>query len=149
MKRILVTLLLSVLVLSGCSSAGKLQPWGKLQVGLAKIEATDTQWTAQLVVKNPTKQVQLIQYQGPARYTLVVTQGEKEVLRTGFDSLEKPELLNLGGEVEKKHPVAWTYKDQEGNKLPAGTYQVKVELNAATPGADKAAVAGPVKVTIK
>jgi len=132
--RLPVLLILSLaLLLSACGS--KQGPeWGNLRLTLDKIQQTDQHWTARMVLNNPTDKIQVIEYTAAQRYTLIVTQGDKEVLVQPFDirKEEDPKVLNLAPGVSKEYPVAWTYRDQDGNRVSPGTYNVSVRLEAVT-----------------
>ncbi|MEW8979350.1 MAG: BsuPI-related putative proteinase inhibitor [Symbiobacterium sp.] len=148
-----------VLLLTACS--GRQNPqWGNLRLTLEEINQTDTQWSARLVLTNPTDKVQVIQYTEPYRYTMVVTQGDQEIYTRSFDKRDKetPEILNLSAGVSKEYVVAWTYRDNEGNRVPPGTYNVSVRLEAITvvqeagktqPTVVEARTMGPLKVQVK
>lgn len=170
MRRFLFPLLILTLalLLPACApnNAPKQDPeqWGNLRVTLEGAAQTEKQWSAKLAIKNPTDKMQVMQYQGPARYTMVVTRDEEEVLRQNFDALDpsKPEVLNLTAGVTKSHPVVWTYRNNAGQPVEPGTYQISVTLNAITtmpnpnPKAGEPAqqivqpkTVGPVTVTVK
>lgn len=137
MKRFLlpVLILMLALLLPACGSNKSQVQVGHLQVAVENIVQSENQWSANLVVKNTTKQMQILQYRGEAKYTLVISKGGTEVLRRDFEAMdpEKPEILNLSGEVTRNHIVAWTFKDAEGNKVEPGTYQATLKLNAIIP----------------
>jgi|GEM_PF-2558493 len=170
MRRFLLSALslLLIVTLAACGGGGggagdaknKGPQFGELTVTMEEIAQTDKQWGGSMVITNPTEKNQVIEYSGPWRYTMVVTQGETEILRMGFDPRDanKPEIVNVGKGVAKKHVVVWTYVDQKGNKVPAGTYNVTVELHAATAPMEgqqvkgevtSGKVLGPFKVTVK
>lgn len=132
--RLPVLLILSLaLLLSAC--AKKQGPeWGNLSLTLERVQQTDQHWTARMVLSNPTDKVQVIEYTASPRYTLIVTQGDKEVLVQPFDirKEEDPKILNLAPGVSKEYPVAWTFRDQDGNRVSPGTYYVSVRLEAVT-----------------
>ncbi len=142
MRRFLFPVLSLVLVLAltacgggaGGGTAENGPQFGELTVTMEKIEQTEKQWSGVLTVTNPTEKNQVIEYYGPAKYTMVVTQGENEILRQSFEprDAQKQEIVNLAKGVAKKHIVVWTYRDTKGERVPAGKYQVKVELHAAT-----------------
>ncbi|MBP2017870.1 hypothetical protein J2Z79_001256 [Symbiobacterium terraclitae] len=155
---VLLTLAL-VLLLSACG--GKQGPeWGNLRLTLEGIQQSDTQWSARMVLTNPTDKVQVIQYTGPYRYTMIVTQNGKEILTRPFDkrTKETPEILNLTKGVSTEYAVAWTYLDQDGNRVPPGTYEVSVRLEAITvvqktgqsePTVIEPKTVGPVRVKVQ
>ena len=171
MRRFLlpVLFLTLALLLSACGAnrvPQKEQPdqWGNLRVRLEKVQQTDTQWSANLAVHNPTEKMQAMQYRGAYRYTMVVTREGQEVLRRNFDAKDpdKPEILNLTAGTTRNHVVVWTYRDGEGKPVEPGTYEVSVTLNAVTvaPVANPQAgqpteqlvepkTVGPVQVTVK
>lgn len=160
MRRFLlpVLILTLALLLSACAGANNKAPgdpaeWGKLRATLENVQQTEKQWSANIVVHNPTEQLQSIQYRGASRYTMVVTREGETILRQDFDPMdpEKPQILNLTKGVSKKHIVVWTYLDQEGNKVPPGTYEITAVLNAVTTpktgqGVVQPPTFGPVKV---
>ncbi|MFZ5825243.1 MAG: BsuPI-related putative proteinase inhibitor [Bacillota bacterium] len=171
MRRFLlpVLILTLALLLSACGAnraPQKEQPdqWGNLRVTLEKVQQTETQWSANLAVHNPTEKMQAMQYRGASRYTMVVTREGKEVLRRGFESMDpnKPEILNLTAGITKNHVVVWTFRDEAGNRVEPGTYEISVTLNGVTvvpvanPQAGQPAeqlvgpkTVGPVQVTVK
>lgn len=160
MRRFLlpVLILTLALLLPACGNQQG-SKWGNFQLTLEKVEQTDKQWSARMVLTNPTDKVQVIQYTAPARYTMIVKQGDKEILTRPFDmrTKEEPEILNLAKGVAKEYVVAWTYLDAEGNRVPAGTYEISVRLEAVTvvqggqgqPTVVEPREVGPVKVTVK
>jgi len=161
MRRFLLPVLVLTLslLLSACGG-GQGSKWGNLQLTLEKVEQTDKQWSARMVLTNPTDKVQVIQYNAPARYTMIITQGDKEILNRPFDmrTKEEPEILNLSKGVAKDYVVAWTYLDADGNRVPPGTYEISVRLEAITvvqeagqaqPTVVEPRQVGPVKVTVK
>jgi hypothetical protein len=159
--RLPVLMLTLALLLSACrGGAIKQSKWGPLEIGMENIQQDEKQWSANLVVKNPTGQMQVMHYVGPARYVLEITRGGNEVLVQGFDAKdpEKAETLNLAGGVTKNHIVVWTFRDKDGNRVEPGTYQARVHLNALTPVKTKAGqatqavqapVLGPFQITVK
>lgn len=158
MRRFLVPVLLLSLTLLLSACGGQDAKWGHLEVTLEKVQQTEQQWTARLTVKNPTKQVQALEYNAPARYTMVIKKGEEEILTRPFDMREKEssEVLNLAAGTSKEHVVAWTFLDKEGNRVAPGTYEISVKLEAVTVTKAGSQVnlvqpktVGPVKVTVK
>ncbi len=168
MRRFLFPVLSLVLVLAltacgggaGGGTAENGPQFGELTVTMEKIEQTEKQWFGFLTITNPTQKNQVIEYFGPAKYTMVVTQGENEVLRMPFEPRDpnKSEVVNFSKGIEKKHPVVWTYVDNKGNKVQPGNYQVKVELHGRTAQVEgqqvkgevtEGKVLGPFAVTVK
>ncbi|MFZ5816131.1 MAG: hypothetical protein ACOY93_12600 [Bacillota bacterium] len=162
MRGFLVLILALALLLPACGAGNKLanNKWGNLQVALENIQQQENQWSANLAVKNPTEKMQNYAYQGTARYTLVISREGKEVLRQDFDPIDpsKAHIHNLGRGVTKDHVVVWTFRDQEGKRVPPGTYQATVTLNATTvvTAPNKtiqtvypAPTLGPVTITVK
>lgn len=170
MRRFLlpVLMLTLALVLSACGAnnqAPKKDPaeWGHLRVTLENVQQAERQWSANIAIKNSTDKMQMVQYQGAFKYSLIVTREGKEVLRQDFEPMDpnKPEILNLSAGVVKNHVVVWTYLDQEGKRVEPGTYELSAQLFALTPTKDQPAsntgeikavaapLLGPVKVEVK
>lgn len=166
MRRFLlpVLILTLALILPACAAKKADPKWGNLEVTLENVQQTETQWSANLVIKNPTDKMQVLQYNHPAKYTMVIKRkGQtEELMRRGFDQVpqDKPEILNIAGGVTKAHPVVWTYLDEAGKKVEPGNYDITVELNAVTvdrvpeagqpaPKAFERKVLGPVTVAVK
>ncbi|MFO7274862.1 MAG: hypothetical protein LOD90_08435 [Symbiobacteriaceae bacterium] len=161
MRRFLVPVLVVcalTLALAGCGRAQGPE-WGNLRLTLEKQQQTEKHWTARLVLTNPTDKVQVIEYTGGARYTLIVTRNGETVLEQSFDPLKEddPTILNLAPGVAKEYVVAWTYRNQEGERVEPGTYEVSVRLNAVTvvkeagkrqPTLVEPRTVGPVKVQV-
>jgi len=129
-----VLLVLSLALLLSACGGKQDSEWGNLRLTLEKIQQTEQYWTARMVLTNPTDKVQVIEYTASNRYTLIVTQGDKEVLVQAFDPRKEddPKILNLASGVSKEYPVTWSYLDQDGNRVPPGTYYVSVRLEAVT-----------------
>lgn len=163
MRRFLlpVLILTLALLLQACGQGAAKDPsrWGNLRVTLENIQQAEKQWSANLVIHNPTDKMQAFQYRGPAKYTMIVTRDGETILRRDFEPMdpEKPEFANLVKGVSKKHLVVWTFLDEAGNRVPPGTYEVTVVLNAvvavedvrqAKEGLAEPPTLGPVKVTV-
>jgi len=158
MRRFLLPVLLMLTLLVTACGADQGPKWGNLELTLEKVEQTDRQWTARMVLRNPTDKVQVIEYNAPARYTMIITKDGQEVLTRPFDvrTKQESEILNLAKGVAKEYVVAWTYLDAEGNRVPPGTYEISVRLEAVTvvQGAGQPTIfepktVGPVKVTVQ
>lgn len=145
MKRFLVPLLLLVL-LAACGRSGE---FGNLKVTLSKPTVSEKQWHGFLEITNPTDQTQIVQYNPPNRYTMIVTRGGKEYYKGAFQPISNPDLNNILPGATQRFPVVWTFTDQTGKRVPPGTYQIKVALNAAAQGADKGITIGPIRVAVK
>ena len=161
MRRVLFPVLVVLalaLSLAGCGRAQGPQ-WGNLNLTLEDVQQNENHWTARMVLTNPTDKVQVIEYIADARYTLIVTKGGEEVFVQPFDIRQEgdPSILNLSPGVSKEYVVAWTYRDEEGNRVEPGTYEVTVRLEAVTvvqePGKSQPTLieprtVGPVKVEV-
>lgn len=161
MRRVLfpvLVILALVVALAGCGRAQGPE-WGNLTLTLEKVQQTDNHWTARLVLSNPTDKVQVIEYTGSARYTLIVTRNGETVLEQPFDTLkdDDPTILNLAPGVSKEYVVAWTYRNKDGERVEPGTYEISVRLDAVTvvqqPGKNQPTIVeprtvGPVKVQV-
>lgn len=149
MKRFLVPVLLFMLLITACSRAATPVKWGSLEVSLVREQTNPTHWTAVMEVRNPTNKTQLVHYNQAHKYTMYVLKDGKEILKAPFGAQTEPELLNVVEGTFAEHRVTWTYKDQDGNPVPKGKYQVKVSLNAETTGAKNGVTVGPVSVVVK
>lgn len=147
------------LLLAACGRAQGPE-WGNLKLTLEKVQQTDKHWTARMVLTNPTDKVQVIEYVSDARYTLIVTKDGEEVLVQPFDIQKEDatKILNLAPGVAKEYVVAWTYRNQDGDRVEPGTYEVSVRLNAVTvvqergktqPTLIEPRTVGPVKVQVQ
>lgn len=145
MKRILAPLFL-VFLLAACGRPGG---FGNLKVTLSNPTVTEKQWYGFLEIANPTDQTQIVQYNPPNRYTMLVTRGGKEYYKGTFEPISKPDLNNILPGATQRFPVVWTFTDQTGKRVPPGTYQVKVVVNAAAVGAEKGITIGPFSVAVK
>jgi len=149
MRRLLILVSLSLLVLTGCTAKGGASNWGSLKVSLDGAQVQPSAWTARLEVENRTEKTQVIQYNGSAKYTVIVSKDGKEISKHSFSALSKPELLNILPGATQSHVLTWAYTDQAGQKVAPGKYQVKAELHAITTNAKGGPVVGPVDVEVK
>lgn len=147
MKRFTVLAILMTLVLSAC--AGKKGNWGSLDVTIANQKTLEKQWQAQLVVTNPTQKTVPFQYNDKFQYTLHITQNGKEIYKQVFNPVKPPTIQNLTPNTSREHLVIWRYEDQAGKRVPAGTYEARVDLHAVTSGAQGAPKVVPVKIEVK
>lgn len=155
MKRFLISVsMLLAMLLTACTGGVAKSPeggpkWGALDVTFQKIQAQQNSWTADVQVKNNTKQTQLVQYTGPAKYSIHVLKDGKEIYKEGFGPISQPLLLNILPDAVQSHIVAWRYVDQAGQRVPPGKYQVKAELHAETGAVKGSKMVGPVDVEVK
>jgi len=142
-------LLLAVLLLSGCVM--KEGPkFGALEVTIENQTEGANSWMAQVKVKNPTQEAQVLQFvPDQPFYAMIVTKGNTEVYRGNYTPQNQSNLQNLTSGAEKSFAMSWSYNDQAGNKVQPGTYKVRVELYAATNKANGPKVVGPVDVLVK
>lgn len=150
MKRILALILVGMtLMLAACSSGATKKTWGGLEVALGTNNPGPDGFVADAKITNNTSTTQLLQYNPPAKYTLVVTQGSKEIFRADYGSLKEPSLLNILPKASESHIVGWSYQDQTGKKVPPGKYQVQINIHALTTAAKGETSLGPISVTVK
>jgi len=150
MKRILALSLAGMaLVLAACSGGATKKTWGGFDVSLASQKAGPDGFVAGVEIKNNTNKTQILQYNPPAKYTLVVTQGKNEVFRADYGALQKAELLNILPKAAQPHVVGWSYQDKTGKKVAPGSYQVQIYIHAVTTATKGEVSIGPVAVTVK
>jgi len=162
MRRFLFPAVAVLALMLAVAACGRAQgpEWGNLKLTLDKVQQTENHWTARLVLTNPTDKVQVIEYIDEARYTMIVTKGGQEVLVQPFDIRDEEEskILNLAPGVSKEYVVAWTYRNQAGDRVEPGTYEVSVRLEAVTvmqergktqPTLVEPRTVGPVKVQVQ
>ncbi len=149
MKRFaIVVLLMTVSFVVGCVSKNG-PKFGALDVVLENQTEGATGWTAQVTVKNPSQESQVLQFSPGPFYAMIVSKGTTEVYRGSYIPQNESDLQNFTPGSEKSFVMGWSYTDQAGKKIEPGTYNVRVELYASTNRAKGPKVVGPVDVLVK
>lgn len=149
MKRVLIpVLLIVVLLLVGCVPKNG-PKFGNLQVAIENQTEGETSWTAQVTIKNPSQESQVLQFAPGPFYAMIVSKGTTEIYRGKYTPQSESDLQNLMPGSDKSFAMGWSYTDQAGNKVQPGVYKVRVELYAATNQANGPKVVGPVDVLVK
>jgi len=149
MKRVsILVLFVIVLLLAGCVTKDG-PKFGALEVLIQNQTEGEQSWIAQVTIKNPSQEPQVVQFAPGPFYSMIVSKGTKEVYRGNYTPQNEPDFQNFMPGSEKSFAMSWSYTDQAGNKVQPGTYKVRVELNAATNRANGPKVVGPVDVLVK
>lgn len=149
MRRLLILVSLSLLVLTACTAKGGSANWGSLKVSFGRVQAQPAAWTADVQVANRTEKTHVMQYNGQFKYTMHVYKDGNEIYKMAYGPLSKPELLNILPGATQSHIVTWGYTDQAGKKVAPGKYQVKAEIHAITTSAQGGPLVGPIDVEVK